>query len=339
MNNSSKAPWGAPGDRIGNWVLTRLVSDRGMSTVWQAQHQTLPLTAAVKRPRPGALEEAELCRRFQQECSVSARMAQVCPAHVPGVYDAGVDEHGQYLVLAWLPGDTLEARLRRGRLSPRATARILVPLAAILEATHGAFIVHRDVKPGNILLVPLPDGDEAVYLFDWGVAKVLPPEGGAATTQVAGTPAYLSREVAEALPVDPRADVWSLVVVLYVALSGTLPFTGANTMEIFRALREEEAPPPSAVLPRLGLFDDFFARGLALRQEDRYETVGEVVVAFLQAMRQRRSPPPPAIIADPPPSQPPASAMRREPGGLDVEALGLQDTVCSAGNERKGGAR
>jgi serine/threonine-protein kinase len=322
---------GASGRCTGNWQAVEIVSETAMSCVWRAQHARCPsFSAAVKRPTSG---DPELCDRFARECHITIKLGQITP-HAPRVYDFGHDEEGPYLVTEWLPGRTLAALLAaRGPLALRPTSRILVQVAAGLRVAHAEDIVHRDIKPHNVMMVPLGDGQSRAVLLDWGISKQLRPGGAPMPTMVAGTPHFLSPEVVDAQPIDRRADLWSLSVLLYHAVSGVLPFGGADEHLVLRAVREGDVVPPSAVLPRLHVLDEFFQRAFAADVGLRFQSVDELEDAFLAASRQRRSLPP-ARRSDPP-SQDPSRAVGVEASFLGRAATELMPTLPSPGLHRK----
>jgi serine/threonine-protein kinase len=160
-----------------------------------------------------------------------------------------------YLLMEWLPGETLRRRLDRKRLTLDETLSILEALADALEAAHDAGVVHRDVKPANVLLHALPRGRERVKLLDFGVA-LLRSQAEAGAGLVVGTPSYLSPEQARAEHVDGRADIYSLGVVAFEMLTGSLPFCGADPLDTIRLHLTARPPLPSERQPVPPILDE-----------------------------------------------------------------------------------
>lgn len=238
------------GSQIGPYRIVRPVGQGGMGAVYEANHQQLGRRVAIKVLLPTFATHPEVVARFFNE----ARAVNVIDH--PGLVQ--ITEFGQlpdgsaYLVMEYLQGETLGSRLKKNnkRLSEPAALRLTWQLASILAATHDKGIVHRDIKPGNIMLVPdeaMPEG-ERVKLLDFGIAKLAweqgPQDPLTRTGTVMGTALYMSPEQCRgAAQVDGRADVYSLGVLLYQMLAGRPPFIGTLDAGI-AALHMYEPPPP-----------------------------------------------------------------------------------------------
>ena len=186
-------------------------------------------------------------------------------------YDFGEHEGLQYFVMRYVSGGTFRDRIKAGRPSLRTVADVLERVADALEAAHAKALVHRDVKPANILF----DERDAAYLSDFGVVK----HNGAVDetgTLLLGTPLYLSPEQAQSAELDGRSDVYSLGVVAYHAIASRPPFSGNTPMAVAMAHVMEEPPPIRSLVPDLPkVADGVFARVLAKDPNDRYPTAGE----------------------------------------------------------------
>ena len=211
----------------------------GFGTVLRARDPELDRVVALKIPHLGRLADAEHRRRFLEEARHLAHLRH--PAVVP-VYEVGEASGVPFLVTEFVQGTTLAGSLKQRRPTPHEAAALCARIAEALHHAHEAGIVHRDVKPGNLML----DEQGEPFLMDFGLAKDITGEITISTSgEVLGTPAYMSPEQAagESQAVDRRTDVYSLGVVLYELLTGELPFRGNNQMVLYQLLHEEPRPP------------------------------------------------------------------------------------------------
>ncbi|HSC04261.1 MAG TPA: serine/threonine-protein kinase [Solirubrobacteraceae bacterium] len=224
----------APSDAplvLGRYRLRRRLGTGGFATVWLAQDQRLDREVAVKilpRARVIAGDRAGAGGgRFEREARAAARLAH------PGIvtlYEAAVDDEGAYLVSELVHGTTLDELLEAGRLSDRDVVRIGIALCDALSHAHAQGVIHRDVKPSNVLVPDHPTTPAGVArLTDFGVARVLDGDTLTRTGDVVGTEAYMAPEQAQGLPAGAPADLFSLALILYEALSGTNPVRTAVT--------------------------------------------------------------------------------------------------------------
>ncbi|MFT3771884.1 MAG: protein kinase [Minicystis sp.] len=277
----------------GKYTLERELARGGMGAIWVAFDAQLQRRVALKLMTPDHVASAGARSRFEREAMAIARLQS---PHVVQIYDYGVDEGAPYIVMELLEGEDLQARLGRVvRMPPAAVASILTQAAKALGAAHGAGIVHRDIKPANIFLAR-HDGEEIVKVLDFGVAALA---SGFASTDVhvtraggvVGTPHYMAPEqVRGSKGVDYRADLWSLGVVAYRAVTGRLPFDAEAFGELLIQICTDPIPPPSKLLSELGPeVDRFFERALARDPARRFGTARELSASFAEVAAAGRS--------------------------------------------------
>ncbi|MFJ8148277.1 serine/threonine-protein kinase [Streptomyces sp. NPDC096048] len=226
----------------GRYRLLSPLGEGGMGTVWRARDELLHREVAVKEVRaPAGLPETDVRRmyaRLEREAWAAARVAH---HNVVTVYDVATDGGRPWIVMELVRGLSLSDRLEaEGPMEPRRAARIGAEVLAALRAAHGAGVLHRDVKPANVLLA----NDGRVVLTDFGIAMV---EGSSALTmtgEVIGSPEFLAPERALGRTPGPESDLWSLGVLLYAAVEGASPFRQDTPLSTLRAIVDEELPPP-----------------------------------------------------------------------------------------------
>ena len=240
-----------PGDLIADrYELEELVGTGGMSSVFCARDRQLERRVAIKILHEHYARDPEYLERFRREARAVAKLSH---PNIVTVIDRGDDDGRQYIVFEYVDGENLkELVLRSGRLPVRQALELALAVADGLAFAHGRGLVHRDVKPQNVLL----NGEGEVKVTDFGIARSLHVEHGVTQTgTVLGTGEYLAPEQASGKQVSPATDVYSLGVVLWELLAGDVPFTGENFVAV--ALRHVNEPPPrlrerrSDVSPRL----------------------------------------------------------------------------------------
>jgi streptogramin lyase len=266
----------ATGLRVGAEILgyriDELVGRGGMGVVYRAYDSRLKRSVAVKLVAPERSADDRFRERFLAESELAAALEH--PNVVP-IYDAGELDGRLYLVMRYVEGSDLKALLReQGPLEPARAVAICAQLADALDAAHERGLVHRDVKPSNVLL----DQHERAYLADFGLSRRLADHApGLAATESLGTPAYVAPEQIRGDDVDGRADQYSLACLLYESLSGEPPFRRESELGVLWAHLEEEPP----TLPAL---EEALAKGLAKDPETRFASCTEFVEAARQAL-------------------------------------------------------
>lgn len=230
---------GQPLPRIGRFQVRRRLGTGAFGAVYRAYDAELDRDVAIKVPQPGTVDNPRAIERFLREAKAAARLDH--PNIVP-VYDAAIDRERPYIAYAFVEGRTLAETLDRGPLDFRATARIVREIAEGLAYAHSLGIVHRDVKPANIML----DAKGHAHLMDFGLAHRL--DATTRLTQegaVLGTPAYMSPEQTAGKTSDPipASDQYSLGVIFYEMLAGRLPFIGPPAVVLYHVLHTEPQPP------------------------------------------------------------------------------------------------
>jgi serine/threonine protein kinase len=279
----------ADGPVIGGCRLGSVLGRGGMGTVYRATQLALGREVAVKVVPASGAADADVAR-FQREARIAAKLDH--PDCVP-IYAAGEEEGVLYLVMKLIHGPNLGALVaREGPLAPERAVELVVQVAGALDAAHGAGLVHRDVKPSNVL-IELRRDTERAYLSDFGLMRQAVDEHEITRRhEWVGTIDYASPEQLEGRTIDRRADVYALAGVLYTTLSGERPFprdSGTAT-----AWAHLNAPPPQLDGHPL---DRVIARGMAKRPEDRYATAGELA----RAARAALAPPDQPTVALPAP--------------------------------------
>jgi ABC-type branched-subunit amino acid transport system substrate-binding protein/streptogramin lyase/tetratricopeptide (TPR) repeat protein len=264
----------------------------GMAVVYRATDLELDRPVALKLIAPELAEDERFRERFLRESRLAASLDH---GNVIPIYEAGEADGRLFLAMRYVEGEDLKSLLRReGKLPPQQALAICAQVASALDAAHRRGLVHRDVKPANVLL----DEEEHVYLADFGLTKQLAEGGGATRTgQLVGTLDYLAPEQIRGEELDGRTDQYALACVLYECLAGKPPFRRETEAEALWAHMQEE-PPPLRDDPKL---DPVLARGLAKAKEERYPTCGELVVAArsalgLEVRAQQRPFVPPALL-------------------------------------------
>jgi serine/threonine-protein kinase len=270
----------------GRYRLEAPVARGGMGSVWKARHLQLDTLLAVKFINLDQRATSGGRARFEREAKAAALLHG---PNVVEVYDYGVDDGLPYLVMELLDGEDLSRRLGREKRLPILNVVSLIgQVARGLRRAHEAGIVHRDLKPGNIFLVERDDDEEPlVKVLDFGIART-PRLGLVGETTKTGTllgsPRYMSPEQARSpRSVDPRSDLWSVAVIAFRALTGSLPFVADEVAELLVKICTEPAPPPSDFDPDLADFDRFFQKAFSRNPDERFQTARELALELASA--------------------------------------------------------
>jgi len=313
----------------GKYRIDRPIGEGGMGYVLAATHLQLGTPVALKLLRGDAAANQNLVNRFLREAQASAGLRG---EHVCRVIDVGTHEGVPFIVMELLYGRDLASVIKQSAPVPVAQIAdyILQACAGIAEA-HALGIVHRDVKPGNLFLSQRPDGRPLIKVLDFGIAKAPGTQRDFSLTQTAsvmGSPAYMSPEqLKSSKEVDPRADIWSLGVVMFELASGEPPFVAESITELALRVTLDPTPPLPASMPRA--FGDVIDRCLAKDPKARYRDIATLAAALApfvpngQDMARgvahvlgRRAP----VLADGPSVESMPTTLRGASGSIDVVA-------------------
>jgi serine/threonine protein kinase len=268
------------GTPFGRYQLIELLGRGGMGEVWRAHDTAIDRVVALKMLLPRYAEDPDFDKRFRREARIAARLDD---PHVVPIHDVGEIDGRLYVTMRLIDGTDLDTLLRTAPLEPERAVGIIEQIASALHSAHRAGLVHRDVKPSNILLA---DNDFA-YLIDFGIARAADDTALTSEGSTIGTWAYMAPERFQTGDIEPSSDIYALACVLYQCLTGEPPFPG-NTLEQV-AVGHMVAPPPRAsetsnTVPR-GL-DRVIETGLAKQATDRYPTAIEMATAARQAITE-----------------------------------------------------
>jgi eukaryotic-like serine/threonine-protein kinase len=300
-----------------------LLGEGGMGAVYKALDMELDRTVALKLVRP-ELASPQAMQRFKQELLLASRISHKNILRIHDLADFG---GVKYITMAFVEGQDLADLLdHSGRLPLARALKFARQLCAALEAAHGEGVVHRDLKPQNILV----DQSDNLFILDFGLAKSLESEVTKMTRtgQIMGTPRYMSPEQVEAKEVDHRSDLYSLGLILYEMFTGQVPFRGESAMQLMYQRMTEHPPDPRSRCPEL---PEYIA-GIILKclnkdPEERYQSAREILedldLERCPSMGQRESnrdaAPHGAAKAPPPPKDPPAAADRRRDATISIQ--------------------
>lgn len=273
----------------GRYRLDAQIGAGGMSTVYRAFDQTLERRVAIKLMHREIASDSDQLERFRREARA---VAQLSHAHIVGVIDAGEDEGRPYIVFEYVEGETLKERIRRlGRLPVDEAIAYAIEIARALGCAHSHHIVHRDVKPQNVLI----DSEGSAKVTDFGIARTLDQEGLTADGRVLGTTDYVSPEQALGHDVNGQSDIYSLGVVLYEMLVGDVPFHGENQVSVAMKHVREDMPDlqsrrPEASATLASVLDRMTDKDLGRRYPDIPTLVADLEEALaIEAARSGKS--------------------------------------------------
>ena len=285
------------GSEFARYRLERLVARGGMGVVFEAVHVSLQRRVALKLLAPELAQDPEFRERFLREAEIAASLEH---PNVVTVYDAGEERDLLYLAMRYLHGGDLREVLRKqGRLSLESTLSIAEQVSSALDEAHGLGLVHRDVKPANILF---DERKERAYLADFGIARRHSTRGLTHTGSFLGTVDYCAPEQIDGVAIDGRADIYALGGVVFHCLTGQTPYVRETEMAVLSAHLRDAPPALSRVRPDLPqALDGVLVTAMAKYAEVRYKTAG----AFASALRDAAVPAPETRAADHPPAPTP----------------------------------
>ena len=275
------------GQKVGGFVLQRVIGEGGMGRVYLAEHPALETRVAVKVLAEEYRSQPHMVDRFFDEARSVNRIQQ---ENIVNILDLSQLNDGRfYILMEYLEGETLLDRLKRDRkLRVHEAAAIGLQALAGLAATHRVQIVHRDLKPANIFLVHVPQGLPFVKLLDFGIAKLTSRKDSTTTITgtIVGTPTYMAPEQAAGKPneIDQRSDLFSLGVVLYQLLTGARPFKGDSVAELYLEQMTKLPIPARRLDPMLPeAIEDFLIRALQREKAMRFQSASEMAAALASA--------------------------------------------------------
>jgi hypothetical protein len=270
----------AIGENVGPYRIIEQLGQGGMATVFKAYHAALDRYVAIKVLHPAFKEEPNFLSRFQREARVVARLEH--PNIVP-IYDFAEHKGQPYLVMKFIEGQTLKARLNEKPLTKEEAVEIVDAVGGALAYAHKQGVLHRDVKPSNVLLSP----DGSIYLADFGLARMA--QAGASTLSkdvMLGTPQYISPEQGQGVSdLDQGTDIYSFGVLLYEMVVGRVPFNADTPFSIIHDHIYTPLPLPSTLNPNVPqVVERVLLKSLAKDRKDRFENVEQQVIAFRKAV-------------------------------------------------------
>ncbi len=264
------------GENVGPYRIIEQLGQGGMATVYKAYHAALDRYVAIKALHPAFGEDPSFLARFQREARVVARLEH--PNVVP-VYDYAEHEGRPYLVMKFIEGDTLKARLSQGPLSSDEINKVVDSVGAALGYAHKQGVLHRDIKPSNVLLA----NDGQIYLADFGLARIAQSgESTLSSDMIMGTPQYISPEQAMGKKdLDEGTDIYSFGVMLYEIVVGQVPFNADTPFSIIHDHIYSPLPMPRDINPKIPeRVERVLLKALAKERADRYPDVASLVTAF-----------------------------------------------------------
>ncbi|HET9933517.1 MAG TPA: serine/threonine-protein kinase [Polyangiaceae bacterium] len=276
--------------KLEKYELLEEIGHGGMATVYRARDKRLGREVAVKIIHRHLRENQEVAQRFQSEARAVAKLRHPNIVEVFDVSDASEDE--RYLVVELVRGTTLRKLLsQHGAFPPEVAAAVGIALASALDHAHRLGVIHRDVKPENVLVGDAkPTGSTEpepvpIKLTDFGIAKLLDAQGVTSTGQVLGSPAHMAPEQIEGGEVSARSDVFGLGVLLYECMVGRLPFDGKNPAQVLRRVLDGAFTPADRAEPRVGAaFSAILSKALSHVAADRYASTADLATALREEL-------------------------------------------------------
>jgi eukaryotic-like serine/threonine-protein kinase len=293
---------------VDRYELGPMLGQGGMARVHRGLDRQLRRQVAIKVLAPPFDQDREFVERFRREARAAAGLSH---PNIVAVFDSGSDGGTHYIVTELVEGETLADRLRRdGPMPPAEAVGVAVDIARALAAAHEHGLIHRDVKPGNVMLLP----DSRVKVVDFGIARAAGSDTLTNTGVVLGSTAYLSPEQASGQPVDERADLYALGCVLYEMLTGHVPFSAETPIATMYRHVNEAPPPPSTIAPVQSELEDVVLRCLEKDPKRRFASAPELEAALLAVPLARGG-----------------DTMRLEPASAGTQPVGPVGAVVAGG--------
>ncbi len=310
----------------GRYIVESMLGEGGMGVVYKAQRKVFDRPAALKILRADLAKNSEVLDRFVTEARAASGIGN---DHIVDVFDFGeVPDGSTYFAMEYLEGETLGARISRGRVDVAAVVALGAQLAEGLAAAHAAQIIHRDLKPDNVFIIE-KSGADFIKILDFGIAKVIGIDNKLTRAgAVFGTPHYMSPEQCRGSPVDHRTDIYSLGVILYEMSVGRVPFDAENPLTILSMHLNELPRSFSDAAPSLEVppgFENLVLKCLAKRPEERFASMRDVELALAAIARgEAVDIDVPISVAPPEPEEPAALLVPQAPNApsLSPDSLG-----------------
>ena len=272
----------------GRWVVDEVIGQGGMGTVYRVHHDVIGKPMALKLLHHKLTDNEELMARFLLEAQAASTINS---EHVVDVVDFGQMQSRPYLVMEYVPGNTLGEVLRDGPVPMPLIYDLAIGLATGLRDAHAAHVIHRDVKPDNVAIVSRDDGTFSCKLLDFGIAKIADASLCAARITapgaVMGTPHYMAPEQATGSDIDARSDIYALGMILYEMVTGFVPFNSDNLQEVINGHLFHKAAPVRALAPECPeALANVIARCIEKSPYDRFDNMGAVRDALIDAREQ-----------------------------------------------------
>jgi serine/threonine-protein kinase len=309
----------ATGTTLAGYRLDSVLGKGGMGVVYEATQLSLSRTVALKVLAPHLSDDDAFRERFRREGKIQAGIDH---PNIVTVYDVGETEHGLFIAMRLVRGSTLKDMILAGDLDPARSLAILRPVADALDTAHEADLIHRDVKPQNVLVT----GRGHAYLADFGLTKATGDTGLTQTGHFVGTLDYISPEQIGGDDVTGRSDVYALTAMLYECLTGTVPYARDSDVAVLYAHMSDAPPKVSEARPDLpGELDEVVAQGMAKDPSQRFPSAGALLEAADRILGER------ARAAAPEAPKEAADTVRAEAAALPETQAGLPETQPASG--------
>ncbi|HEV2491559.1 MAG TPA: tetratricopeptide repeat protein [Terriglobia bacterium] len=277
-----------PGSVLGGrYEILQLLGEGGMGAVYKARDREVDRLVALKIIRPELANQPEVLRRFKQELILARKVTH---KNVIRIFDLGEADGIKFISMDFIEGQDLRSLLRqKGKLAPEEAVNIMLQVGQALDAAHSEGVVHRDLKPQNIMI----DAQGRATVMDFGIARSMELTGMTQTGALIGTPEYMSPEQAKGQEVDARSDLFTLGIIFYELLTGKTPYQADTVLGLLLKRTQERARPPIELDPAIPRYlNDVVVRCLEIEARARYQKASEIV-ADLEAQRR---PPPPSLF-------------------------------------------